>query len=108
MTLDSFPKKANSTSLTRETGMSVNGATRNVNRRVWYREIEPSIRYGQYINVMGMQNPAQFINFVAKAANIYEGNGQWCAVATVIVDGASGITDFTCWIFGSENALSAG
>ena len=105
--IDSFTKK-NSTSLTGETVMSVNGAARNVNKRAWYRGVEPSFRYGQYINVMGMQNSAQFIDFVAKAANIYVGNGEWCAVATVIVDGARGITDFTGWIFGSEKARSAG
>ena len=56
---------------------------------------------------MGMQNSAQFIDFVAKATNIYVGNGEWCAVATVIVDGARSITDYTCWIVGSENARSA-
>ena len=106
--IDSFTKKANSTSLTGETVMSVNGVARNVNKRVWYRGVEPSFRYGQYINVMGMQNSAEFTDFVAKAANIYVGNGEWCAVATIIVDGARGITDFTGWIFGSENARSAG
>ena len=69
--------------------MSVNGVARNVNKRVWYRGVEPSFRYGQYINVMGMQNSAQFIDFVAMAANIYVGNGEWFAVATVIVMTAS-------------------
>ena len=72
--------------------MSVNGVARNVNKRAWYRGVEPSFRYGQYINVMGMQNSAQLIDFVAKTANIYVGNGEWCAVATVIVDGARVIT----------------
>ena len=57
---------------------------------------------------MGMQNSAQFIDFDAKAANIYVGNGEWCAVASVIVDGGRGIIGFTGWIFGSENARSAG
>ena len=85
--------------------MSVNGVARNVNKRVWYRGVEPSFRYGQH---MGMQNSAQFIDFVAKAANIYVGNGEWYSVATVIVDGARGITDFTGWIFSSEKARSAG
>ena len=40
-----------------------------------------------------MQNSAQLIDFVAKTANIYVGNGEWCAVATVIVDGATVIVD---------------
>ena len=103
-----FHEKANSTSLTGETVMSVNGVARNVNKRVWYRGVGPIFRYGQYINVMGMQNSAQFIDSVAKAANIYVQNGEWCAVATVVVEGARGITAFTGWIFSSENARSAG
>ena len=57
---------------------------------------------------MGMQNSAQFIDFVAKAANLYVGKGEWCAVYTIILDGAWGNTDFTGWIFGPENARSAG
>ena len=54
-------RKASSNPLTDETVMSVNGVDRNVNKRVWYREVEPSFRYGRYINVKGMQNSAQFL-----------------------------------------------
>ena len=61
--------------------MSVNGVARNVNNRASYRAVEPSFRYGQYINVTGMRNSAQFIDFVAKASTIDVVNGEWCAVA---------------------------
>ena len=88
--------------------MSSNGVARNVNRRVRYGRVEPRFKYGQYTNVMGMPDSAQFIAFVATAANMNVGNGEWCVVATGIVDGAGVNTGFTGWIFGSENARSAG